>query len=77
MTACCDRRREDGVVDRENVRRAVQGQYARLSPREMVITVGELMKRGMGLNDISGHLGYSRTQVHELQQRVRRSGGRR
>lgn len=76
MTRCCARRPEDGMPDRENINRAVQGQPATLSPTEMQMAVFKLMKSGKGLNEISRHLSYSRSQVAALQQTIRnRAGG--
>lgn len=74
MTRCCARRPEDGVLDAENIDRAARGHNppGGLSPTELAIVIAKLDRAGMGLNAISAHLSYSRSQVAEILQRVRR-----
>ena len=74
MTRCCNRRPEDGVVDRENIDRAVRGHNVRLSPTELKIAIGIMTRRGKGLNEIAGHFNYSRSQVAEIQKLQRGKG---
>lgn len=67
MTQCCDRRREDGVVDREAIERAVAGQPVSLSPTELRMAILVKAKRhGTGLNGLAAHFNYARSSVAEI-----------
>lgn len=72
--ACCGRRSgKDGVVDREQVERAVTGRAATLSPAERELAIWRLsQERGWGLSRISEHLSYSRSQVAAVLAKQRR-----
>lgn len=64
MTCCGRRSGRDGVVDREEIERAVTGRHATLSPAEREIAIWRLSnERGWGLSRISDQLGYSRSMV--------------
>lgn len=65
MARCCTRRPEDGVVDRENIDRAVRGLPATLSPTELRISIG-LLARQKTLSQIAAHFNYSRSMVAEI-----------
>ena len=74
MSQCCGRRPNDGTVDRESVDRAVQGRPATLSPPEFEIVVFRLSReRRWGLQQISRHTGYSRSQVAATLAKQRRT----
>lgn len=78
-TACCKRRRNDGIVDDEEVRRAVAGQSATLSPAELNKVVWELShRRQWGLKKIAHHTGYSNSHIGAIlaQQKGTEQGGR-
>lgn len=68
MNGCCNLTRpDDGVLDRIAIERAVQGQTVTLTRRERTLTVWRLAnQRGWGLDRISQHMGYSRSQVAEI-----------
>ena len=62
---CCTRRRDDGTIDIEAIRRAVEGRPGtQISTREARIACMRLAKtRGWGLTLISEHLGWGRSTV--------------
>lgn len=68
MNGCCTTTLpEDGVLDAIRIERAMQGQNVGLTRRERKLTVWRLAnQRGWGLDRISQHLGYSRTQCAEI-----------
>lgn len=68
VNGCCSRTRvDDGVLDTVAIERAMQGLTTALTRRERSLTVWRLAnRRGWGLDRISQHLGYSRSQVAEL-----------
>lgn len=68
MNGCCQRlRHDDGVIDGEAVARAMQGLNTELTRNERKLVIWRLAnRRGWGLDRISQHLGYSRSQVAEL-----------
>lgn len=76
MNGCCTRTRpDDGVIDGEAVNRAVQGLQTALTRNERKLAVWRLHNtRGWGLDLISRHLGYSRSQVSELLGSANRTG---
>lgn len=71
---CCGRRSgKDGVVDREQIERAVTGRAATLSPAERELAIWRLsQERGWGLSRISQELNYSRSQVAAVLARQRK-----
>lgn len=68
MNGCCTETLPDtGILDKIRIERAVMGQKTALTRNERSITVWRLAnQRGWGLDRISQHLGYSRSQVAEL-----------
>lgn len=68
MNGCCRATRtDDGVMDTIAIERAMQGLTTALTRRERTLTVWRLAQRnGWGLDRISAHLGYSRSQVAEI-----------
>lgn len=68
MNGCCTRiRADDGVLDQVAVERAMQGLTTSLTKNERKLVIWRLHnRRGWGLDRISTHLGYSRTQIAEL-----------
>lgn len=64
MTACCSRRRDDGVVDGQAIQNAVEGRQTKITPREARIAIWRLSsERRWGPQQIADHLGYSKSQV--------------
>lgn len=74
MNGCCTTtRHDDGVLDREAINRAVQGQPTPLTRKERSMVVWRLhSERSWGLDRISAHLGYSRSSVAEILANTRR-----
>lgn len=67
MNGCCNRTRAGTDIDHVVVERAIQGLPTELTRPERTLTVWRLSQtRGWGLDRISAHLGYSRTQVAEI-----------
>lgn len=68
MNGCCTATRpDDGVLDHVAVERAMMGQRTALTRTERKLVIWRLNQRkGWGLDLISRHLGYSRSQVAEL-----------
>lgn len=63
---CCGRGTHTGV-ERERVNRAVNGQYTVLNRTELTLAIARLRhERKMGLQQISQHLNYSRSQVADI-----------
>lgn len=72
---CCERLRpDDGVIDENAIERAMHGQTVALSKRERAWLIYRLHTgRGWGLDRISAHIGYSRSQVAEILASARRA----
>lgn len=67
MNGCCTRTRPGNDIDHVVVERAIQGLPTELTRNERTLTVWRLsVRRGWGLDRISAHLGYSRTQCAEI-----------
>lgn len=68
MNGCCaSTRHDDGTIDTVAIERAIMGQRTALTRKERTLTVWRLhLRKGWGLDRISDHLGYSRTQVAEI-----------
>lgn len=67
LNGCCTRTRPGNDIDHVVVERAIQGLSTALTRPERTLTVWRLsVKRGWGLDRISQHMGYSRTQVAEI-----------
>lgn len=68
VNGCCTQiLPDDGILDNVRIERAIQGQRTALTRRERSLTVWRLANRNQwGLDRISAHLGYSRSQVAEL-----------
>lgn len=72
MSACCTKRRNDGTLDIEEIRRAIDGQPAKISPDELRIVAMRLAKtRGFGLTRIAQHTGYARSTIAAMLARQR------
>lgn len=73
MSGCCARRPNDGVIDRNNVDRAMEGRPATISPDEYRIVVMRLAReRHWGLTRISSYLTYaSRSTVASILKSIR------
>lgn len=67
MNGCCTQIvADDGIIDHIRVERAMQGQSTPLTVRERKLTIWRLAnQRQWGLDRISAHLGYSRSQIAE------------
>lgn len=69
---CCQRRPDDGVVDRELIERAVRGEPVTLTPTEMRMAILiHRTRHGTGLTELSRHFNYSRSAIGELLARYR------
>ena len=66
-------RPDDGLIDNEAISRAMQGLTVSLSRRERAWLIWRLhTERGWGLDRISQHLAYSRSQIAVLLASARR-----
>lgn len=73
MGCCTTLRADDGLIDDVLIERAMRGQTVALSRKERAWLIFQLAtKRGWGLDRISAHIGYSRTQVAEILASARR-----
>jgi hypothetical protein len=77
MTACCGRRREDGILDSVAVSRAMDGRQTDLSPSEARVTIWRLTcQRRWGPQQIADHLGYSKARICGVLKEIRDQGAR-
>lgn len=76
MGCCTKLRVDDGLIDQAAVDRAMQGQTVALSRRERTWLIWRLAtERRWGLDRISQHIGFSRTQVAEILASGRKATG--
>lgn len=75
---CCTRRSgkaDDGIVDGAEIRNAIQGRPARLTPAEARIAIWRLASvNRWGPGKIGDHLGYSKSQVASVLADIRSKG---